>query len=107
MFFARVIEYIFSEVDKHIAEDDLLTEYQLSALPSLYDLFVKLVKYLVGIFCCDFSFFSKDWIYKLGGIWLLFQLDNKAEDRDQVVILFQDMLEVVTRDIMMEDHISK
>ncbi|KAL0287337.1 UNVERIFIED_CONTAM: Callose synthase 3 [Sesamum angustifolium] len=33
-------------------------------------------------------------------------LQNKQEDRDQVVILFQDMLEVVTRDIMMEDHIS-
>ncbi|KAK6144005.1 hypothetical protein DH2020_020825 [Rehmannia glutinosa] len=75
----EVIEYIFSEVDKHIGEDDLLTEYKLSALPSLYDLFVKLVKYL---------------------------LENKQEDRDQVVILFQDMLEVVTRDIMMEDHIS-
>ncbi|KAL1565196.1 Callose synthase 3 [Salvia divinorum] len=75
----EVIEYIFSEVDKHISEDDLLTDYRLSALPSLYDLFVRLVKYL---------------------------LDNKQEDRDQVVILFQDMLEVVTRDIMMEDHIS-
>ena len=37
----------------------------------------------------------------------LFQLVNKPEDRDQVVILFQDMLEVVTRDIMMEDHISR
>jgi callose synthase len=35
------------------------------------------------------------------------QLDNKHEDRDQVVILFQDMLEVVTRDIMMEDHIFR
>lgn len=34
------------------------------------------------------------------------QLANKAEDRDQVVILFQDMLEVVTRDIM-EDQISR
>ncbi|KAG5566203.1 hypothetical protein RHGRI_001966 [Rhododendron griersonianum] len=32
--------------------------------------------------------------------------ENKPTDRDQVVILFQDMLEVVTRDIMMEDHIS-
>ncbi|KAK6164246.1 hypothetical protein DH2020_001110 [Rehmannia glutinosa] len=68
----EVIEYIFSEVDKHIEEDDLLTEYKLNALPSLYDLF----------------------------------LDNKQEDRDQVVILFQDMLEVVTRDIMLEDHVS-
>ena len=32
------------------------------------------------------------------------QLDNNVEDRDHVVILFQDMLEVVTRDIMMEDY---
>ncbi|KAL8474303.1 hypothetical protein ACS0TY_030945 [Phlomoides rotata] len=75
----EVIEYIFSEVDKHIEEDDLLSEYKLNALPNLYELFVRLVKYL---------------------------LDNKPEDRDQIVILFQDMLEVVTRDIM-EDHVSK
>ena len=34
------------------------------------------------------------------------QLENKQEDRDQVVILFQDMLEVVTRDIM-EDQLSR
>jgi hypothetical protein len=33
-------------------------------------------------------------------------VDNRPEDRDQVVILFQDMLEVVTRDIM-EDQISR
>ena len=33
-------------------------------------------------------------------------MDNRPEDRDQVVILFQDMLEVVTRDIM-EDQISR
>ncbi|RDX76753.1 Callose synthase 3, partial [Mucuna pruriens] len=74
----QVIEYIFSEVDKHIQADDLTREFRLSALPNLYGQFVKLIKYL---------------------------LDNKHEDRDQIVILFQDMLEVVTRDIMMEDHI--
>ncbi|GMP68140.1 hypothetical protein CsSME_00027860 [Camellia sinensis var. sinensis] len=51
----------------------------MGGLPSLYDHFVKLIKYL---------------------------LENKQTDRDQVVILFQDMLEVVTRDIMMEDHIT-
>lgn len=38
---------------------------------------------------------------------LILQLENKQEDRDQVVILFQDMLEVVTRDIMMEDNVSR
>ncbi|KAK4380700.1 hypothetical protein RND71_002562 [Anisodus tanguticus] len=75
----EVIEYIFSEVDKHIEAGDLISEFRMSALPSLYELFVKLIKYL---------------------------LENRQEDRDQVVLLFQDMLEVVTRDIMMEDHLS-
>ncbi|KAM7277956.1 hypothetical protein ACFE04_005090 [Oxalis oulophora] len=74
----KVINDIFSEVDKHIEAGNLISEYKMSALPSLYELFVKLIKYL---------------------------LDNKKEDRDLVVILFQDMLEVVTRDIMMEDQI--
>lgn len=104
----RVIEYIFSEVDKHIEEDHLLTEYKLNALPNLYDLFVRLVKYLVGISlfsiatCCLFD----SVMHKLVTQSAILQLDNKPEDRDQVVILFQDMLEVVTRDIM-EDHVSK
>ncbi|CAK7339194.1 unnamed protein product [Dovyalis caffra] len=76
----EVIDFIFSDVDKHIDQGDLMkSDYKMSALPFLYDHFVKLIKYL---------------------------LDNKPEDRDQVVILFQDMLEVVTRDIMMEDQIS-
>ncbi|XP_028060638.1 callose synthase 3-like [Camellia sinensis] len=70
----EVIEYILTEVDKHIEEGKLLTEYNMGGLPSLYDHFVKLIKFLT--------------------------------DRDQVVILFQDMPEVVTRDIMMEDHIN-
>ncbi|KAJ4849393.1 Callose synthase 3 [Turnera subulata] len=74
----EVIDSIFSDVDKHIEAGDLITEYRMSALPDLYDQFVKLIKYLLG---------------------------NRPEDRDQVVILFQDMLEVVTRDIM-EDNIS-
>ncbi|GAB2276965.1 Callose synthase 3 [Dionaea muscipula] len=82
----KVIDFIFSEVEKHIffevdkhKERGDVTEYRISALPSLYEHFVKLMKCL---------------------------LDNKQEDRDQVVIFFQDMLEVVTRDIMMEDNIS-
>ncbi|KAI9400626.1 hypothetical protein POPTR_001G012200v4 [Populus trichocarpa] len=75
----EVIDFIFSEVNIHIDGGDLISEYKMSALPFLYDHFVKLIKYLLA---------------------------NKPEDRDQVVILFQDMLEVVTRDIMMEDHIS-
>lgn len=34
------------------------------------------------------------------------QLDNNKEDRNEVVLLFQDMLEVVTEDIM-EDNTPK
>ncbi|KAG6630069.1 callose synthase 3-like [Carya illinoinensis] len=75
----QVIDYIFGEVDQHIDKHDLVREFKMSALPSLYDYFVKLMKCL---------------------------LDNKKEDSNQVVFLFQDMLEVVTRDIMMEDHSS-
>ncbi|XP_038879408.1 callose synthase 3 [Benincasa hispida] len=75
----EVINYIFTEVDKHIEENTLISEFKMSALPKLYHRFVKLTKYL---------------------------LDNKQEDKDAVVILFQDMLEDVTRDIMNEDHIS-
>ncbi|KVI09417.1 1,3-beta-glucan synthase subunit FKS1-like, domain-1 [Cynara cardunculus var. scolymus] len=73
----EVINYIFLQVDKHIEEGNLVSEFKMSALPILYDHIVKLIKYL---------------------------LTNKQEDRDQVVILFQDMHEVVTRDIM-EDQL--
>ncbi|KAJ0771630.1 putative 1,3-beta-glucan synthase [Helianthus annuus] len=71
----KVIDDIFEEVDKHIDNGDLVRDFKMSALPILYDHVVKLLKYL---------------------------LTNKQEDRDQVVILFQDMHEVVTRDIMEE-----
>ncbi|XP_054822446.1 callose synthase 3 isoform X2 [Prosopis cineraria] len=74
----EVIEKLFTEVDSHIGAGNLISEFRMSALPSLYGQFVELIKYL---------------------------LNNNANERDQVVILFQDMLEVVTRDIMTEDHI--
>ncbi|KAI3790555.1 hypothetical protein L2E82_03673 [Cichorium intybus] len=66
----KVINDIFEEVDKHIEEGDLVREFKMSALPILYDHVVKLIKYL---------------------------LIDKQRDRDQVVILFQDMHKVVTR----------
>ncbi|KAK9736029.1 hypothetical protein RND81_04G245800 [Saponaria officinalis] len=68
-----VIDRIFDEVEKRLEAEDLVTDYKMNALPSLYVHFVKLMERL---------------------------LENKPEDRDQVVICFQDMLEAVTRDIM-------
>ncbi|XP_010940236.1 callose synthase 3 [Elaeis guineensis] len=71
----EVIDHLFAQVDQHIEKGTLLTELNLSALPSLYDKFIDLIKKL---------------------------MENKEEDGGDVVILFQDMLEVVTRDIMDE-----
>ncbi|RDX98648.1 Callose synthase 2, partial [Mucuna pruriens] len=68
-----VIQNIFQRVDEHIANEDLLSELNLRALPNLYDRFIKLIERL---------------------------LENKEEDKDSVVILLLDMLEIVTRDIM-------
>ncbi|GJR60198.1 callose synthase 3 [Tanacetum coccineum] len=70
---------IFEEVDKHIENGNLVRDSNMSALPIPFDHVVKLIKYLTI---------------------------NKAKDRDEVIILFLDMHEVVTRDIM-EDHLLK
>lgn len=43
----RVINEIFSKVDQHIEEGNLLQELNMSALPYLYDQFVQLIKLLV------------------------------------------------------------
>ncbi|GJT09449.1 callose synthase 3 [Tanacetum coccineum] len=75
----KVINEIFEEVDKHIENGNLVRDFKMSALPILYDHVVKLINYL---------------------------LLNKQEDRDQVVILFQDMHEVVTRDIMEDQFLN-
>ncbi|KAL7158229.1 hypothetical protein ABFS83_02G128600 [Erythranthe nasuta] len=68
-----VINEIFSKVDHHIEQGDLLVEFNMSALPSLYVQFVQLIEYL---------------------------MENKKEDKDKVVIVLLNMLEVVTRDIL-------
>ncbi|KAL6575472.1 Callose synthase 2 [Orobanche hederae] len=72
-----VINEIFSKADHHIEQGDLLREFNMSALPNLYDQFVQLIEYL---------------------------RENRKEDKDQVVIVLLNMLEVVTRDIM-EDSV--
>lgn len=69
----RVINVIFNKVDDHIAEDNLMLQLNMGALPDLHELFVNLIVFLK---------------------------DNNKEDKDKVVILLIDMLEVVTRDIM-------
>ncbi|KAK3150352.1 hypothetical protein QOZ80_3AG0232130 [Eleusine coracana subsp. coracana] len=74
----RVINMIFVEVEKHITEDKVITDLNMRALPDLYNKFVELVKYLK---------------------------ENDEKDKSAVIKIFQDMLEVVTRDIF-EDQLS-
>ncbi|XAR54308.1 1,3-beta-glucan synthase [Bertholletia excelsa] len=74
-----VIEEIFSKVDQHIREDNLITELNMSALPNLYDQFVQLIEYL---------------------------RKNREEDQGEVVIVLLNMLEVVTRDIIDDPLVS-
>ncbi|KAK8934984.1 Callose synthase 3 [Platanthera zijinensis] len=71
----EIINKIFDEIEKLIVADKLIAELKMSALPALSNKFVDLIKIL---------------------------MDNKEEDGGRVVFLFQDMLEVVMRDIMEE-----
>ncbi|AQK80817.1 Putative glycosyl transferase family protein [Zea mays] len=70
-----VLAQIFAVVDQHIEDETLIKDLNMRNLPALSKKFVELLELLQK---------------------------NKEEDLGQVVILFQDMLEVVTRDIMEE-----
>ncbi|XP_051148401.1 callose synthase 1-like [Andrographis paniculata] len=71
----RVINEIFDKVDEHIEEGSLINDLDMSALPALYDQFVLLIDLLS---------------------------QNNKEKEDEVVIVLLNMLEVVTRDIMLD-----
>ncbi|GAB2300205.1 Callose synthase 1 [Dionaea muscipula] len=74
----KVIDEIFSTVDHHIKEDELIRALNMSALPSLYEQFVMLIEFLK---------------------------ENKEEKKDDVVLVLLNMLEIVTRDIIIEDTV--
>uniref|UniRef100_A0A7N0T6F9 1,3-beta-glucan synthase n=1 Tax=Kalanchoe fedtschenkoi TaxID=63787 RepID=A0A7N0T6F9_KALFE len=70
-----VINEIFHKVEELIQAGSLINELDMTHLPILYEKFVTLIEYL---------------------------LKNKREDKDQVVIVLLDMLEVTIRDIMQD-----
>ncbi|GJX44510.1 callose synthase 2-like protein [Tanacetum coccineum] len=74
-----VLNEIFVTVDKHIEDGNVLTELDMSELPSLTVQFVKLIEIL---------------------------MKNEKKDQDEVVIVLLNMLEVVTRDIIVNETIS-
>ncbi|XP_074275339.1 callose synthase 5-like isoform X1 [Silene latifolia] len=72
----RIISNIVKEVETNISKNTLLANFRMSALPTLYKEFVELVGYL---------------------------REGNSSKRDSVVLLLQDMLEVVTRDMMVNE----
>lgn len=44
-----MIKEIFSKVDEHIADGNLIKDFNMSALPTLYEQFVRLIDFLVII----------------------------------------------------------
>eukprot|EP01018_Ginkgo_biloba_P036440 Gb_08787 [translate_table: standard] len=72
----RIIEIIIKEVEVNISKNTLLANFRMSALPIIHRKFVALVE-----------------ILKTG----------EPSMRDTVVLLLQDMLEVVTRDMMVNE----
>ncbi|EHA8586276.1 putative Callose synthase 5 [Cocos nucifera] len=69
----RIISIIIKEIEANIAKNTFLANFRMSALPTLCKKFVELVGVLK---------------------------EGDASKRDTVVFLLQDMLEVVTRDMM-------
>ncbi|KAJ9558726.1 hypothetical protein OSB04_013340 [Centaurea solstitialis] len=74
-----VLNEIFATVDDHIEKGNLLSELDMSHLPSLTEQFLQLIKLL---------------------------MDNDKSNKDEVEIVLLNMLEVVTRDIIVNENIS-
>ncbi|CAN6448090.1 unnamed protein product [Victoria cruziana] len=72
----RIISNIIKEVEVHISKSTFLANFKMSAMPSLCKKFVELVEILK---------------------------EGEPTKRDTVVLLLQDMLEVVTRDMMVNE----
>ncbi|XP_062148060.1 callose synthase 5 isoform X3 [Alnus glutinosa] len=78
----RIMGIIFKEVESNISKNTLLVNFRMGSLPTLCTKFVELVGILV-------SFYRKK--------------DSDPSKKDTLVLLLQDMLEVVTRDMMVNE----
>eukprot|EP00267_Zea_mays_P042894 XP_020394929.1 uncharacterized protein LOC100502361 isoform X3 [Zea mays] len=107
----RVINKIFVEVEKCISEDKVIADLNMRALPDLYFKFVELVNYLLR------TNWARGTTRRVITTWRTVaarvpastrkptRKENDEKDRSAVIKIFQDMLEVVTRDIF-DDHLS-
>ncbi|KAG8383820.1 hypothetical protein BUALT_Bualt04G0053600 [Buddleja alternifolia] len=73
----RIIGIIIKEVESHISKHTFLANFRMKALPDLWKKFVELMEILK---------------------------DSDPSQKDRVVLLLQDMLEVVTRDMMVNEN---
>lgn len=103
----RVVSSIFKEIESHISKNTFLQNFKMKALPTLCEKFVELVGILVRHFlnCCQLhcNMMQLFWNYfpftPTNKNKYLLQKDADPEKRGRVVLLLQDMLEVVSRDM--------
>ena len=97
------------EVETNISKNTFLKNVRMSALPTLYKTFVELVGYLVSNkqlyeYVYTFPYIAFSVLSSQTEITMLyFKRDGNSSKRDSVVLLLQDMLEVVTRDMMVNE----
>jgi callose synthase len=113
----RIIGIIIKEIEGNIGKNTFLANFRMSALPVLCKKFVELVSTLVMQFY---------YLIQCSSIWQLqyfkflrqiinhvlivilpshghLQKERDASKFDNVVLLLQDMLEVITRDMMVNE----
>ncbi|XP_065035131.1 putative callose synthase 8 isoform X3 [Musa acuminata AAA Group] len=72
----RVVGDIFKKIEQGIKNSSLLVEFQMNELPIIHDKLVHLVEFL---------------------------FENKLAHREKVVILLQDIIEILAKDVMMNN----
>lgn len=103
----RVIGIIFKEVESNIQKNTLLSNFRMRYLPQLVQKFVELVDILVSLYKltdeCLFAFNENFHSCSYCNICPLLQRIADPSMIGSVVFKLQDMLEVLTRDIMVNE----
>lgn len=101
LFLNRITGRIIKEIENSISDYTFLQNFRMKPLPDLCKKFIELVEILVSQFLSKYQ--VKGWhLWKLSEFFIL-QKDSDPSNKDIVVLLLQDMLELVTRDMMVNE----
>lgn len=104
-----VVDGIFNEIETSISNTSLLTDFKMTELPNLHDKFIQLIELLVScnliivqtffLLICPFLLTTNLFFRIMRHVFVKFV--NKQVHRDRVVILLQDIVEILVKDMMM------